>query len=288
MNNYGETIKKIRVGKGFSQKYVSNNICTQGNFSKFELGENKDIKHSTLSEFLVRIETSYEEFRYIDNGYTMPLRDEIINNFYNQTYNNSEKLLQLQQSCISFLKEFPEDKLINKINIIIKSLAILANTNDIHYAKLLAEPIWEELSRRDNLYLSDIFLLNSILYIFPIETAVEMKTFAFRHIEKYKNFQNINRIKINFLINLSLLYLKNSDYNMALKQLENSIELCKIEKHFINLSICYIRKGICMNNMGKCGLYWSHKGMNMLEVLDQFDLLSILKTEVEKYSNYIV
>ena len=62
MNNYGKTLKKIRVGKGFSQKYVSNNICTQGNFSKFELGENKDIKHSTLSEFLVRIETSYEEF----------------------------------------------------------------------------------------------------------------------------------------------------------------------------------------------------------------------------------
>lgn len=285
MNNYGKTLKKIRVGKGFSQKYVSNNICTQGNFSKFELGENKDIKHSTLSEFLVRIETSYEEFRYIDNGYTMPLRDEIINNFYNQTYNNSENLLQLQRSCFSFLKEFPEDKLINKIYIIIKSLTILANTNDIHNAKILAEPIWTELSRRDNLYLSDIFLLNSILYIFPIETAVEMKKFAFRHIEKYKNFQNINRIKINFLINLSLLYLKNHDYNMALKQLENSIELCKIEKLFINLSICYIRKGICLYNLGHCGLYWRKKGKNMLEVLDQSDLLSILETEVEEYSN---
>ncbi len=285
MNNYGKTLKKIRVGKGFSQKYVSNNICTQGNFSKFELGENKDIKHSTLSEFLVRIETSYEEFRYIDNGYTMPLRDEIINKFYNQTYNNSENLLQLQRNCMSYLKEFPEDKLINKIFIIIKSLTILANTNDIHNAKLLAEPIWTELSRRDNLYLSDIFFLNSILYIFPIETAVEMKKFAFRHIEKYKNFQNINRIKINFLINLSLLYLKNRDYNMALKQLENSIELCKIEKLFINLSICYIRKGICLNNLGHCGLYWQNKGMNMLEVLDESDLLTILETEVEKYSN---
>ena len=285
MNNYGKTLKKIRVGKGFSQKYISNNICTQGNFSKFELGENKDIKHSTLSEFLVRIETSYEEFRYIDNGYTMPLRDEIINNFYNQTYNNSENLLQLQRSCISFLKEFPEDKLINKIFIIIKSLTILANTNDLHNAKLLAEPIWMELSRRDDLYLSDIFLLNSILYIFPIETAVEMKKFAFRHIEKYKNFQNINRIKINFLINLSLLYLKNHDYNMALKQLENSIELCKIEKLFINLSICYIRKGICLSNLGHCGLYWRNKGINILEVLDEIDLLSILETEVEKYSN---
>lgn len=79
-----------------------------------------------------------------------------------------------------------------------------------------------------------------------------MKKFAFRHIEKYKNFQNINRIKINFLINLSLLYLKKQDYNMALKQLENSIELCKIEKLFINLSICYIRKGICLNNLGHC------------------------------------
>ncbi|MBD8036291.1 XRE family transcriptional regulator [Solibacillus sp. A46] len=284
MNNYGETVKKIRVGKGFSQKYVSSNICTQGNFSKFELGENKDIKHSTLSEFLVRIETSYDEFKYINNGYSMPLRDEIINNFYNQSYNNSDDLLQLQQSCISYLKECPEDKLINKINIIIKSLSILANTNDIHHAKLLAEPIWTELSRRDNLYLSDIFLLNAILYIFPVETAEEMKKFAFRHIEKYKNFQNINRIKINFLINLSLLYLKNSDYNMALNQLESSIELCKLEKQFINLSICYIRKGVCLSNSGTCGLFWINKGMNMLEVLDQFDLLSILKAEVKKYS----
>lgn len=87
----------------------------------------------------------------------MPLRDEIITNFYNQTYNNSENLLQLQGSCILFLKEFPDDHLINKIFIIIKSLTILANTNDFHSAKLLAEPIWTELSRRDDLYLSDIF-----------------------------------------------------------------------------------------------------------------------------------
>lgn len=284
MNNYGKTLKTIRVGKGFSQKYVSNNICTQGNFSKFELGENKDIKYSTLAEFLVRIETSYEEFKYINNGYNMPLRDEIINNFYNQTYNNSDNLLQLQQNCISYLNEFPEDNLINKINIIIKSLRILANTNAIHNAKLLAEPIWVELSRRDNLYLSDIFLLNAILYIFPIETAVEMKRFAFRHIDKYKNFQNINRIKINFLMNLSLLYLKNSDYDRALKQLESSIEVCKLEKQFINLSICYIRKGICLNNMNNCGLHWINKGMSMLEVLDQFELVSILETEIKQYS----
>lgn len=43
MNNYGHVIKEIRVGKGYSQQYVSEKICSQGNYSKFEKGKTEKL-----------------------------------------------------------------------------------------------------------------------------------------------------------------------------------------------------------------------------------------------------
>lgn len=43
MNNYGQVVKDIRVGKGYSQQYVSEKICSQGNYSKFEKGKTEKL-----------------------------------------------------------------------------------------------------------------------------------------------------------------------------------------------------------------------------------------------------
>lgn len=110
-----------------------------------------------------------------------------------------------------------------------------------------------------------------------------MKEFAFRHIDKYKDFQNINRIKINFLINLSLLNIKEKNYLLALHLLDESIEICQTEQLFVNLSISYIRKGICLTNLNKNSQNFIEKGLRILKELEQPELITILNKEINTY-----
>ncbi|MER1989517.1 MAG: helix-turn-helix transcriptional regulator [Solibacillus isronensis] len=286
MNNYGEVIKKIRVGKGYSQQYVSEKICSQGNYSKFEKGENREIKFSILKEFLGRLEMSYEEFEYISNNYEMHDRQRIMKKFYNQTYNSENALLQMIEECAAYLQQNPNDNLIMNIQTLMEGMLVLARSSDFVLASETISPIWNDLSQRNTLYLADIYLLNAILFVFPISTATEIKEFAFRHIDKYNGFQNINKLKINFLINLSLINIKGKDFEIAFHLLNDAISKCKSEQLFINLSICYVRKGVCLNNLNGADEGFIEKGLTLLQHLEQAELVKMLEKEIK--NNLIV
>lgn len=283
MDNYGKVIKEIRVGKGYSQQYVCKNICTQGNYSKFEKGENREIKVSILNNFLERLEMSFEEFNYISNNYGMQDRQRIVHQFFNQTYNSERALYKLKNDCSVYLLKNPKDNLLIKINTVLEGMIVLAKSSDFIRASEILATIWEDLSHRNTLYLSDIYLLNAILFVFPKNTATKIKEFAFRHIDKYKGFQNINKLKINFLINLSLINIKEKNFETALSLLNDAIKKCKSEQLFINLSICYVRKGICLNNLNNDDECFIEKGLTILKHLEQEELLTILEKETKNY-----
>ena len=284
MQNYGETIKKIRINKGLSQKYISKNILTQGNYSKIENNIHEDIKLYIFQEILNRLDISYDEFLFIHNGFKLNNREYIIKNFFAQIYNNINDLKELNKNCIDYLKYNPEDKFIMNIATVLQAHLILRETSDFTEAYKIIEPIWLTLSKRNNLYIADIFLLNNILFIFPIETAISLKKFAFRQIEKYESFYNLNRLKINFNLNLSLMYIKNFEYSNALELIEDSINLCKKEQLLIQLAISYIRKGICLNHLEDSRQNWIEKGYLILTNLDEFDIIEQLKKEVLRSS----
>ncbi len=283
MNNYGKVIKEIRVGKGFSQQYVCEKTCTQGNYSKFEKGENREIKVSILNDFLERLEMSFEEFNYVSNNYEMQDRQKILHQFYNQTYNSESALYKLKHDCGVYLLKNPKDNLLTNINTVLEGMIILAKSSDFIRASEILSSIWENLSHRNTLYLSDIYLLNAILFVFPNNTATKIKEFAFRHIDKYKGFQNINKLKINFLINLSLINIKEKDFETALSLINDAIEKCKTEQLFINLSICYVRKGICLYNVKNDDECFIEKGLTILKQLEQEELINILEKEITNY-----
>ncbi|ATP41942.1 transcriptional regulator [Solibacillus sp. R5-41] len=283
MSNYGNVIKEIRDGKGYSQQYVCENICTQGNYSKFEKWGNREVKVSILNDFLERLEMSFEEFNYISNNYEMQDRQKILHQFYNQTYNSVSALYKLKNDCGVYVLMNPKDNLLIKINTVLEGMIVLAKSNDFIRAAEILSPLWEDLSRRNSLYLSDIYLLNAILFIFPINTATKIKEFVFRHLDKYKGYQNINKLKINFLVNLSLINIKEKDFETALRLINDAIEKCKTEQLFINLSICYVRKGICLNNLKNADECYVEKGLSILKQIEQVELINILEKEVKNY-----
>src|SRR5690606_29898482 len=102
----------------------------------------------------------------------------------------------------------------------------------------------------------------------------------------YNGFQNINKLKINFLINLSLINIKGKDFDSALHLLHDAIGRCKSEQLFINLSICYVRKGVCLNNLNGADEGFIEKGLTILQHLEQAELVKMLEKEIK--NNLIV
>jgi len=162
---------------------------------------------------------------------------------------------------------------------------IFIKTKDIENARIGINSIWTHLSKRNHLYISDIYLLNSILFFFPLQIGREIIKYLLRGIDKYKNFKGIEKMKINCLLNFSIFLIKNREYKDALIYIENAISMCKLYKNYSKITVCYIRKGICLNQINrecKSGLFWINKGFNLLKEMDETDLIVQLKDEVKR------
>lgn len=285
MKQTGEIVGVIRRNKGYSQKYVSSGALTQGAYSKFET-QNTDIGRATFDYILTKLELSYEEFKYIENEYNHNERDKLLNKLFDLSYNDKEVLQSLLEESTIYLKQ-KDDILVKDISRVCNALILLSKTNDIEQARIPLMEVWERLSKRNLFYISDLYFINTILFLFPLESALEIKKFAFRSINKYKNFQKIERLKINFSINIMLLLMKAHRFEDALIENEHAICLCKKYSDYLRLAICYIRKGICINQLNASGDEWINKGKNILTVIEECKILNILEEEIVRYNKKV-
>lgn len=277
----GPVIKKIRNDKEYSQKYVVEGIMTQSAFSKFELNRT-DITFSALAGILDNLEVTFEELIYIQNDYRLTEKETIFKKFISISYNNEESIKELLWLAGSYLNG-KTDRLIQDIESIAEALLILIHTDDKSKLLSCVSKVWKRLSVKNQFYFSDLYLLNSIFYFFSLETMLEVKKMAFKSIERYGDFQAIQRLKINFSVNVSLMLLKGNYYAEALLEIETAIKLSKKHKAYLQLAVCYVRKGICLNGLGEDGHGWVEKGMHLLQVLEETELLQMARAEVASY-----
>lgn len=280
--NIGSTIKKIRSDKDFSQKYVVDGVMTQSAYSKFELNKT-DITYSSLANILENLEVTFEEVLYIQNGFKHTEKDAIFKKFISTSYNNEENIKELFNMAVSYLHK-KDDQLITDIKSLCEAFLILLYTADTRILQTTVSSVWRRLSDRNQFYFSDLHLLNSIFYFFPLETMLEIKKLAFKSIERYGDFQNIQRLKINFCVNISLMLIKEKCYVEALEEIETAILLSKKQKAYLQLAVCYVRKGICLNCLDNNGFPWVQKGIELLTVLEEHELLQMATVEINLYS----
>ncbi|REB11463.1 XRE family transcriptional regulator [Sporosarcina sp. BI001-red] len=281
--NINSTIKKIRSDKDFSQKYIVDGIMTQSAYSKFELNKT-DITYSSLASILENLEVTFEEVLYIQNGFKHTEKDAIFKKFISLSFNNEENIKELLNMSVSYLDK-KDDQLISDIKSLAEALLILIYTADKTMLVASVSNVWQRLSVKNQFYFSDLYLLNSIFYFFPLETMLEIKRLAFKSIERYGDFQNIQRLKINFCVNISLMLIKDKCYVEALKEIETAIIFSKKQKAYLQLAVCYVRKGICLNSLGNSGFPWVQKGMELLTVLEEHELLQMATVEISQYSD---
>ncbi|WP_107995761.1 helix-turn-helix transcriptional regulator [Trichococcus paludicola] len=281
--DFGDVLKEIRIDRGYSQQYVAEGIMGQSAYSKIERNEIEPTFRKWLS-ILEKLNVSVDEFRYILNKESLTTKEKLINEFFSLNYNYLDDLKLVKDEIDAYLEE-DEDFLLRNIYYACESLIALNTTQNVEEAQLFAKKIWERLEKFDRWYLLDIRLINTILFIFPIDVAVNIGERATEQLIPYHNLKEAEVLLINVNINLSVLLIDDKKYSEALSYLEKVIPLCKKYQKYNQLAIAYSRKGIILHKTGKMdeGSECIRKAYAILNAIEDTKLISELEKELSYY-----
>ncbi len=275
--DFGNEFKKIRKNKGISQKKICENIVSRTTLSKMENG--KVIPSiENFSYLLDKISMSLEEFDYICNSYSINPKNDILTKFFSCFSNmNNEELLNVKELSIEYLTK-QEDTTIRDILSITEAYLNLAedHSNRIKcMPKILVNTVWSRLQKMTEWYYQELRLVNCILFMFPLETIIEMAPRLIKSLEKYNDFANMDNVRISILLNISTIYLQNEMYQECYSILKFSESYIYKSKRFDYLSVLKVRLGICKNDKNII-----KEGLILLELTDEKELLKALKKEI--------
>ena len=275
MEKYGKTLRKIRQNLQITQVEISSGIMSQSNYSKMEKGE-IDVPFAKMVELLNRLGMTVNEFLFIHNDYTNPL-----NRLKSLKPGDRDKMTE----NIKDLKSLPHPtKREQELLFIFEAFLDVLN-NDYEVASEKVIPVWSRLEKHNAWYLYDISLINSILYLFPIDVAESIMTIALNRLEDFKKFRNIHQLSANFQINFILMLMENNQFEKALEYIEELISFSQNQRLYVHLGVSYVRKGILINILKQQEpTEWYGKGFDILDVVDNEILVEELKNEIELYS----
>ncbi|WP_208559434.1 helix-turn-helix domain-containing protein [Marinilactibacillus kalidii] len=278
----GKLLRKIRESKGYTQKHVSQGIMRQSTYSKIEREETEP-SAPKLFAILDRLEISVEEFLFIQGDYRHSKKGNIIYEFVSQKYNVPEELEKLKSEVTDYL-HYNEDPIVQDIQSIYEGLIIFGKTHDIRLARKHVQPVWDRLESFDEWHLTEIYLVNNILYFFNADSAIHISDRAITQLERYEGFRASNSLRFNFQFNLVYLLIDNGQFDKALVALESLILYAKQLKKHDMLAVCYARKGVSMLKSGNTdGNLWIKRGTNMLKVIEEDTLKKHLEEEVRAF-----
>lgn len=281
--DFGDVLKEIRIDRGYSQQYVADGIMGQSAYSKVERSEIEPTFRKWLA-ILEKLNISVEEFRYILNKDSLTQKEKLINEFFLLNYNHIDDLNLIREELVACL-EVSEDYMLRSLYYACESLIILNTTQNIEKARVFAKKIWERMEKFDKWYLSDIRLINTVLFMFPLDVAVLIGERVTKQLEPYHSLKDAELSLINLDVNLAVLLIDGQKYPEALSYLKKVIPLCKKYQKYNQLAIAYARKGIVLQKLGDIdeGIAFIEKAYAILNAIEDAKLIGDLEKEVAHY-----
>ena len=278
--DFGKVYKEIRESKGLTQEEVCGGVLSRTSLSKIESGKTTP-KYENMELLLQQINMTFEEFDYICHLYQPSQRAEIIQSYLNMSsILGTSELEKLFQKCQDYLKthhDLPIEEISDMLEVVIYIRQ--HGTGELsNHTEQIVKKLWRKIEKQDTWYESDLKILNTILFRFPIEHLHLITGKILQRLEVYKNYQHLYDLRMAILLNLSTIYLYNQDKNMCKQICYTLLEDTKKKKHYDRLAICYVRIGICTDDSKLI-----QKGFSLLELTDETSMLSHLQKEVETY-----
>ena len=276
--DFGSVYKEIRESKGLTQEEVCGNVLSRTSLSKFESGKATP-KYENMEFLLRQINMSFEEFEYICHLYKPSQRTEIMQTYLNtSSIFGTSSLVNLFETCKDYLKihhDLPIEEIRDMLEVVIYIRQHGTGQLSIQVEQTVKK-LWEKIEKQDTWYESDLKILNTILFSFPIEHLHLITEQILQRLEEYKNYRHLYELRMAILLNLSTIYLYNQDKNTCQQICYTLLEDAKKKKRYDILAITYVRIGIFTSNN-----HLIQKGFSLLELTDETSMLSYLKKEVE-------
>ena len=278
--DFGKVYKEIRESKGLTQEEVCGNVISRTSLSKIESGKATP-KYENMEFLLRQINMSFEEFDYICHLYQPSQRTEIMQTYLNMSsIIGSSGLVDFFETCQNYLKthhDLPIEEIRDMLEVVIH-IRQHGTEQLSDQVKQTVKKLWEKIEKQDTWYESDLKILNTILFSFPIDHLHLITGKILQRLEVYKNYQHLYDLRMAILLNLSTIYLYHQDKNMCQQICYTLLEDAKNKKSYDRLAICYVRIGICTDDSKLI-----QKGFSLLELTEETSMLSHLKKEVETH-----
>ena len=278
--DFGKVYKEIRESKGLTQEEVCGGVISRTSLSKIESGKVTP-KYENMEFLLRQINMSFEEFDYICHLYQPSQRTEIMQTYLNMSsIIGSSGLVDFFETCQNYLKthhDLPIEEIRDMLEIVIH-IRQHGTEQLSDQVKQTIKKLWEKIEKQDTWYESDLKILNTILFSLPIEHLHLITGKILQRLEVYKNYQHLYELRVAILLNLSTIYLYHQDKNMCQQICYTLLEDAKNKKSYDRLAVCYVRIGICRDDVKLI-----QKGFSLLELTEETSMLSHLKNEVETY-----
>ena len=278
--DFGKVYKEIRESKGLTQEEVCGNVISRTSLSKIESGKATP-KYENMEFLLRQINMSFEEFDYICHLYQPSQRTEIMQTYLNMSsIIGNSSLVDFFETCQNYLKthhDLPIEEIRDMLEVVIH-IRQHGTEQLSDQVKQTIKKLWEKIEKQDTWYESDLKILNTILFSFPIEHLHLITGKILQRLEVYKNYQHLYDLRMAILLNLSTIYLYHQDKNMCQQICYTLLEDAKNKKSYDRLAICYVRIGICTDDSKLI-----QKGFSLLELTEETSMLSHLKKEVETH-----
>ena len=278
--DFGKVYKEIRESKGLTQEEVCGNVLSRTSLSKIESGKVTP-KYENMEFLLRQINMSFEEFDYICHLYQPSQRTEIMQTYLNMnSIIGGSGLVHFFETCQNYLKthhDLPIEEIRDMLEVVIH-IRQHGTEKLSDQVKQTVTKLWEKIEKQDTWYESDLKILNTILFSFPIKHLHLITGKILQRLEVYKNYQHLYDLRMAILLNLSTIYLYHQDKNMCQQICYTLLEDAKNKKSCDMLAICYVRIGICRDDAKLI-----QKGFSLLELTDETSILAFLKKEVEIY-----
>ncbi|HGK0683016.1 TPA: helix-turn-helix domain-containing protein, partial [Streptococcus pneumoniae] len=169
--DFGKVYKEIRESKGLTQEEVCGGVLSRTSLSKIESGKTTP-KYENMEFLLRQINMSFEEFEYICQLYQPSQRTDIIQTYLNmRSIIGTSDLVNLFQKCQDYLKthhDLPIEEIRDMLEVVIYLRQHGAGELSKH-AEQVVKKLWKKIEKQDTWYESDLKILNTILFSFPIE-----------------------------------------------------------------------------------------------------------------------
>ena len=235
-------------------------------------------------EFLLRqINMSFEEFEYICHLYQPSERSTIMQTFLKMaSISGTSDLSKLLKKCQYYLKthhDLPIQQLQDMLEIVIY---IRENGIEKLSSKIdnIVNRLWDNIEKQDTWYESDLKVLNTILFAFPMEYIHQITEKILERLEVYKHYSPVFQLRMMLLLNLSTLYLYNGDKLLCKQLCYTLLEEAKASKKYDTLAFSYIRIGICTNDAQLI-----QNGLSLAKLAEDEHLLTELEREVDIFVN---